>query len=394
MAMPNSKNNVTVRKLASALQGLWYKVKNAFLLKTSRGAANGVASLDANGKVPSSQLPIVPTGNLPANSSSSAGIVASGSGQANKVWMTDSSGNPSWRRGSTQFLYDYTFGIGGLGPGYIHIGTLTPRGAAGETDQLLFSGIGGIGDFQKLVLVQVMFRGSSPGIKSTVLDGGTTYQTLFGWYKDSNNVYHMMMKLANWSSTSECLRVLYKGNTITFDFYNLDSEPANVTYVDNYYVTRSPMGQSVGNASTPVYVNSSGEIVACTNVPAALDDLDARMGAVEDSLKEENLGTRTADEIDSKVLKIGGDDVSTLLAGKVDKVEGKGLSKNDFTDAYKSAVDANTSARHTHSNKSVLDGISSSDITNWNGKQSALTWMTNDEVDALWDNAYAAAVAG
>jgi len=129
-------------------------------------------------------------------------------------------------------------------------------------------------------------------------------------------------------------------------------------------------------------------------IAAALDDLDARMGAVEDSLKEENLGTRTADEIDSQVLKIGGDDVSTLIAGKVDKVEGKGLSKNDFTDAYKSAVDANTSARHTHSNKSVLDGISSSDITDWNGKQSALTWMTNDEVDALWDNAYAAAVAG
>lgn len=129
-------------------------------------------------------------------------------------------------------------------------------------------------------------------------------------------------------------------------------------------------------------------------IAAALDDLDARMGAVEDTLKEENLGTRTADEIDSQVLKIGGDDVAALLAGKVDKVEGKGLSKNDFTDAYKSAVDANTSARHTHSNKSVLDGISSSDITNWNGKQSALTWMTNDEVDALWDNAYAAAVAG
>ena len=128
-------------------------------------------------------------------------------------------------------------------------------------------------------------------------------------------------------------------------------------------------------------------------VAAALDDLDARMHAVEESVSTENLGTRTADEIDAQVLKLGGEDVSGLLAGKVDKVEGKGLSKNDFTDAYKSAVDANTSARHAHSNKSVLDGISSSDVNNWNGKQAALTWMTDAEVDALWENAMMAAIA-
>lgn len=41
---------------------------------------------------------------------------------------------------------------------------------------------------------------------------------------------------------------------------------------------------------------------------------------------------------------------------------------NNFTDTYKLNIEANTTARHTHSNKSVLDDISSTDITNWNNK--------------------------
>lgn len=128
-------------------------------------------------------------------------------------------------------------------------------------------------------------------------------------------------------------------------------------------------------------------------VAAALDDLDARMHAVEESVSAKNLGTRTADEIDAQVLKLGGDDLSGLLAGKMDNVEGKGLSKNDFTDAYKSAVDANTSARHTHSNKSVLDGITSEKVSAWDAKQGAISWMTDSEVDALYTAAWNAANA-
>lgn len=61
--------------------------------------------------------------------------------------------------------------------------------------------------------------------------------------------------------------------------------------------------------------------------------------------------------------------IDTALQGKVDKETGKGLSTNDFTDTYKSSVDSNTSARHTHSNKSVLDDISSTDVANWNAAE-------------------------
>lgn len=45
MAMPTSKNNVTVRKLVSVISGLWSK----------RGSANGVGSLDSNGLQPYAQ---------------------------------------------------------------------------------------------------------------------------------------------------------------------------------------------------------------------------------------------------------------------------------------------------------------------------------------------------
>ena len=50
----------------------------------------------------------------------------------------------------------------------------------------------------------------------------------------------------------------------------------------------------------------------------------------------------------------------TALDAKVDVVSGKGLSANDFTDAYKDDVDANTTARHAHSNKAILDAITAS----------------------------------
>ena len=61
-------------------------------------------------------------------------------------------------------------------------------------------------------------------------------------------------------------------------------------------------------------------------------------------------------------------DIQSTLNNKVDKETGKGLSTNDFTDTYKNNVDSNTSARHTHSNKSILDDITSTDISNWNNK--------------------------
>ena len=42
-------------------------------------------------------------------------------------------------------------------------------------------------------------------------------------------------------------------------------------------------------------------------------------------------------------------------------------ARSDAT-SLSAVVSANTSARHTHTNKTVLDGISATNITSWNGK--------------------------
>jgi hypothetical protein len=51
------------------------------------------------------------------------------------------------------------------------------------------------------------------------------------------------------------------------------------------------------------------------------------------------------------------------ISGKVDKITGKGLSTNDLTNTLKTNYDTAYANTHTHSNKSVLDAITSSYTT-------------------------------
>lgn len=95
---------------------------------------------------------------------------------------------------------------------------------------------------------------------------------------------------------------------------------------------------------------ASGDLAPATDITekeeataAALDNLDARMRAVEEMAAAENMGDRKADSLDTQVLKIGGSDVAVELA-------------------------------------SIRNSLA--------GKQDSLSWMTNDEVDALFENAW------
>ena len=95
--------------------------------------------------------------------------------------------------------------------------------------------------------------------------------------------------------------------------------------------------------------------------------------------KQDRNGARTPTDIERKykfnvLEEVGdyGEDIELLRQNKVDKVTGKNLSSNDFTNGYKLQVEENTNARHTHektdeelseavedahthSNKSLLD---------------------------------------
>lgn len=80
---------------------------------------------------------------------------------------------------------------------------------------------------------------------------------------------------------------------------------------------------------------------------------ETRLDELEKTTKiDSELSSISTNAVQNKV-------ITKALGGKVDKVEGKMLSTNDFTDEDKRAI-------HVHDNKKVLDKITQQDILNWN----------------------------
>ena len=52
-------------------------------------------------------------------------------------------------------------------------------------------------------------------------------------------------------------------------------------------------------------------------IAAALNDLDARLKAVEESISSVNIGYRVADELDAQSLKVGGEDINTIIQNAI-----------------------------------------------------------------------------
>lgn len=91
-------------------------------------------------------------------------------------------------------------------------------------------------------------------------------------------------------------------------------------------------------------------------------------GSYNEKLREENdIPQSNAERVEGMLAEF-----TVLINSKVDKVNGKGLSTNDFTNTYKKNVDDNTTARHSHSNKAVLDGTTASYTTEEKTKLSGI----------------------
>lgn len=69
--------------------------------------------------------------------------------------------------------------------------------------------------------------------------------------------------------------------------------------------------------------------------------------------------------------------IKTLLSGKVDKISGKGLSTNDYTQDEKTKVSTAYSNNHTHENKSVLETITDAKVREWDDAARASVMVQN-----------------
>lgn len=204
---------------------------------------------------------------------------------------------------------------------------------------------------------------------------------------------------------------------------NKNNKTATIRDASSADDTKYPTEKAVREAIDAIDGGASemGEVVA-----ASLNDLDARIKAVEESMAEENLGDRTAGSLDVQVLKIGGDEIAPGTAtpnavgssasvgssgkyaredhthniavasgdseGQV-KVAGQNATVNGWSAISGKAgsaiqgVKVNGTALTPDSNK-VVDIPAAS--TNAFG---AVQFMTSSEAASLWANAWAAATA-
>lgn len=131
------------------------------------------------------------------------------------------------------------------------------------------------------------------------------------------------------------------------------------------------------------YKNDNGEYVSTNalteekteTVLTRIEDKGGEILSAFDEKKKELDATVAAAEAAAEKFTVKQD---KLTAGEnitisEDNVISATGGSGEVSDELKAQIEANTTARHMHENKSVLDSITETQITEWNGKQSALT---------------------
>lgn len=157
---------------------------------------------------------------------------------------------------------------------------------------------------------------------------------------------------------------------------DLGRAPGKVAVLDDsgwvYYRTPAEIKSDIG-ADAVVTTSSNGLMSASDK-----SKLDGIAAGANKTTVDTSLSSTSTNPVQNKVVNSAINNLNTLVgdtavstqiqnavANKVDKVSGKGLSTNDYTTAEKEQVAANTTARHTHSNKTVLDKITSEKTAEW-----------------------------
>ena len=154
------------------------------------------------------------------------------------------------------------------------------------------------------------------------------------------------------------------------DFTELDTKVNNAVSIANTAKTNSETAISTANSANTKSDNAvSTANTANTNSQTAIDTANSANTKSESAVTTANSANATATNAEN-VAKSASEKVDS----KVDKVEGKQLSTNDFTNVDKSNLDSNTTARHTHTNKSILDNITASYTT---AEQTKLAGLEN-----------------
>ena len=281
----NDKNNP--HKVNKSQVGLSNVTNDAQVKRSEMGVASGVATLDSNGKVPSSQLPSYVDDVLEYSNKSVFPVT----GETGKIYV-DTTANLTYRWSGSQYV------------------EISPSLALGETSSTAYSGD----------------KGKATTDKVNTHVANTT---------NPHNVTKAQVGLSNVDNTSDLDKPLsniaqaiinnIKGQLSQDENYIRD----NITSIRNNTISINDIHYSKGQPNGFATLDSNGKIPT-SQLPADIGGSSLEIGETTGTAYDGAKGKKNADDIIA---------LTTTVGNKVDKVTGKGLSTNDYTNEAKAKLD-------------------------------------------------------